>query len=207
MSISCSVVEGRGPGRGRFRACGRGAEAGHGHRPDPERGRPSRSKVAHATSRASVESRPPDRPSVTRVAACARAAWPGRRSGWRRSLGSARRDGGIAGHEGCGSTRRTRRCGLGGGDLPQVARGGTAAPGHDRVGEGGLPRALDQQALHVHVGDQELALAAEALALGQQGRVLGDQELAAEDDVGGGLVHAAGGFTAAGITGTLSCNQ
>ena len=62
--------------------------------------------------------------------------------------------------------------------------------GVDRVGERGLARTLDAQPLDVHVGHHELALAAEALALGEEDAVLGHEQVAAEDEVGRGLVDA-----------------
>ena len=60
----------------------------------------------------------------------------------------------------------------------------------DRVREGGEPRPLHPKALRVDVGHHEVAVAPEALPLGEEGAVLGHQEVAAEDEVGGGLVHA-----------------
>ncbi len=61
-----------------------------------------------------------------------------------------------------------------------------------------------QQALDVHVGHDQLALPAEALPLGEENAVLGDQQVAAEDEVGRGLVDAGvgedvGGEGAAGL--------
>ena len=74
----------------------------------------------------------------------------------------------------------------------------------DGVGERGLPRALDAQALDVHVDHDQLAVAPEALPLGEQDAVLGDQQVAAEDEVGRRLVDAGvgvdvGGERAAGL--------
>ena len=107
------------------------------------------------------------------------------------------------------------RRGVGGDERVRVdasARGGGAAaraPGRgrpsgrrgrpvDRVGEGGLARALDAQPLHVHVGHHELAVPAEALPLGEQDAVLGDHQVAAEDEVGRGLVDAGVGVDVGG---------
>ena len=80
---------------------------------------------------------------------------------------------------------------LGGRDLLDVDP--VVAPGDvvGRVRERGEARALHLQALDVDVRRQELALAPEALALGQDRPVLRDQELPPEDDVGRGLVHTA----------------
>ena len=165
----------------------------------PAAGRPRRSKVRTQTRRARVESRPPERPRTTRFTpTCSRrrarpAVWIEKTSRQRSSSVA-----GSAGTNGCGSIARTRRWGCGAGtgregDRP-VGRGVVV----DRVGERGLPRALDAQPLHVHVGHDHLAVPAEALALGEQDAVLGDQQVAAEDEVGRGLVDAGVGVDVGG---------
>jgi hypothetical protein len=58
------------------------------------------------------------------------------------------------------------------------------------VGERGLPRALDAQALQVDVARHEVAVALEALALREQHAVLRDHQVPAEHDVGRRLVDA-----------------
>ncbi len=165
----------------------------------PARGRPRRSKVRTQTRRASVESRPPERPRTTRftptcsIRRARPAVWIENTSRHRSS-----RVAGSAGTKGCGSIARTRRWGCG---------AGTGREGHrpvgrgvvvDRVGERGLPRALDAQALHVDVGHDQLAVPPEALPLGEQHAVLGDQQVAAEDEVGRGLVDARVGVDVGG---------
>ena len=86
-----------------------------------------------------------------------------------------------------------RRGHRGEGDRPVGGAGSV-----DGIGKGGLARALDAQPLHVHVGHHELAVPAEALPLGEQDAVLGDQEVAAEDEVGRGLVDAGVGVDVGG---------
>ena len=158
----------------------------------PSRGRPSRSKVRSTTSRASVESRPPESPRVTRFDA-----------GVLEPLGEAR---GLDGEDlaqrssSSGRVRRARRDGD-----PPGARGGAAAAagiGCERRCAGSPAGSTctasanevcrmrsTQQPLDVDVGHDQLAVAPEALALGEEHAVLGHQQLAAEHDVGGGLVH------------------
>ena len=80
----------------------------------PSRRRPSRSKVRTATSRARVESRPPDRPSTarfTRVCSSRRA----RPAVWMEKISSQRmsRVAGSSGTKGWTSSRRARRWGRG----------------------------------------------------------------------------------------------
>ena len=89
-----------------------------------------------------------------------------------------------------GLDTRSRRCGTGrriGASTTYRYPGAAAVHG---VGERGLARALDAQALDVDVGRDELPVAAEALALGQQHAVLGDQQVPAEDQVGRRLVDS-----------------
>ena len=70
-----------------------------------------------------------------------------------------------------------------------VQRGVAEAVGADAVGA---------QAVEVDVGDQQRVVALEALRLGQQRAVLGDEAVAAEDDVGGRFPDAAGGVDVGG---------
>ena len=106
-----------------------GAEAGHGHGDDPLAGQAEQVEGAVAPPAAPAWSRGRRRgrgsPAARR---CARGAWPGPRSGWRRSPGSGRRAAaGSAGTKGCGSTGRTRRCGFGGGIGASGDRAGSPA--------------------------------------------------------------------------------
>jgi hypothetical protein len=60
----------------------------------------------------------------------------------------------------------------------------------DAVGERRLARPFHPQALEVDVRHHQIPAAPEAFALGQQGAVLGHQQLAGKHQVGGRLVHA-----------------
>ena len=167
----------------------------------PARGRPRRSNVRTQTSSASVESRPPDRPSTTRCdARRARAAARGRRSGSRRSRGSARRASrGPRARTGAARSSARRRCGCGAGigrarTVP-VGRAGRRA--RRRRSEVWRARSTRSRSTSTSV-DDELAVAAEALALGEEDAVLGDQQVAAEDEVGRRLVDAGVGVDVGG---------
>ena len=176
-----------------------GAEAGHGHGQDP---RPRQAEQVEGPRR--------DEERERRVEA---AREPQRDAAQARVLETLRQPRGLdredllaALVEG-GGIRGDERVPL---ELPDQAvwrRGRDGSEGHLAViagqgmhafGEGRLPHALHEEALGVHVGHDQLAVAAEALALREHGRVLGDEEVAAEDDVGRGLVDAGVGIDVGG---------
>ena len=145
-----------------------GAEAGHGDGEDARRaaGRAGRTSSRTRAARAWSRARRRGRGSRACRPVCSSrlaspAVWIAKIS-WQRSSSVA----GSAGTKGCGSTARTRRCGPRRRDRAQ-ARRVRYAPRQDvhAVGERRLARALHAQPLGVHVGDDEVALALEALAL------------------------------------------
>ena len=153
------------------------------------RGTPSRSSVLQATSRASVESRPPETPMATRR--LADVFQPLGQAGdlgvedFLAALGKSL----LAGrHERMG-VERTQQVGVGAGfwtaDRERQRESRLASDGSRVVAEavGLLP--VVAQAVEVDVGAQQTFVALEARRLGQQRAVLGDQAVAAEDDVGG----------------------
>ena len=159
----------------------------------PSRGSASRSNVRSTTSRASVESSPPERPRVT---ACT--------PGVLEALGQAR---GLDGEDLLGSARRAGRGRRARTDADPPAAPGGAAPAAGSGASAHAPvrlgaasctpsakevwrmRSTARRSVSTSVTIRS-PVAPEALALREQRRVLRHQELAAEHDVGGGLVHA-----------------
>ena len=132
-----------------------------------------------------MESSPPERPRTTRFAPHVLEP-PGEAGGLdREDLAAALVEGGgVGGDEGVGVHGPDEPVGLRGGHGRQGDRAVGGARAVDGVGEGRLAGALDPQALDVHVGHHEVAVAPEALALGEEDAVLRDQQVPPEDEVG-----------------------
>ena len=167
------------------------------------RGTPSASRVLQATSRASVESRPPETPMATgglpmcssRLARPATWVWKISSQRSRSCSWPARHE--RMGVDGRGASRR------GGSPRPRTngrrARTSRAPPTYSAgIAEAVGAQAVDAQAVEVDVGDQQRVVAPKALRLGQERAVLGDQAVAAEDDIGGRFLDAAGGVDVGG---------
>ena len=124
------------------------------------RGTPSTSSVLQATSRASVESRPPETPMATRPACrCAPAAAPGRRPASGRSprQRSSQRRPGRAGRTGAPRRRAAARGSRGGAfEVEADAAERPPAPRYSGgVAEAVGPQAVVREAVEVDVGDEQ----------------------------------------------------
>ena len=193
MSISRSSTPGRPrPGAARCRGCAGGAEARHGHGQDARSARgPAGRRCARRRAGPGSSRGLPRGPSTTRGRPRVLEALGEPRGLDGEDLAAALVQGGgvVRARTGADPPHAPARWGSGGG-IGRARRGDSAGAARRRRRRTRSGASARREPLRVDVGDHELALAPEALALREEHAVLGHQQVAPEHDVGGRLVDA-----------------
>ena len=160
------------------------------------RGTPSRSKRLAGDEQRQRRIEPAgDADGDVPACRCVRAVWRARRPGCERSRRSVRAVApGPAGTNGCASTWRAQPDASSAGVAPSKRNASKVAVPPCSTGEVAKAvraRPVAVESFDVDVGDQQRFVALKARRFRQQGAVLGDQAMAAEDEVGRRFVNAA----------------